>query len=71
MACRLFGAKPLAEPVLVHCQYEPWYETSVKFEQNEKKKFHSENVFENVICKMVSNLFRGNELIKSVKPGDV
>ena len=32
MACRLFGAKPLPEPVLTYCQVDPCEQTSVKFE---------------------------------------
>ena len=31
MACRLFGAKPLSEPMLDYCQLEPWEQTLVKF----------------------------------------
>ena len=32
MACRLFGAKPLPEPMLVYCQLDSWEQISVKFE---------------------------------------
>ena len=32
MACRLFGAKPLPEPMLPYCQLDFWEHTSVKFE---------------------------------------
>ena len=32
MACRLFGAKPLPEPMLVYCQLDSWKQVSVKFE---------------------------------------
>ena len=31
MACRLFGAKPLSEPKLEHCQLNPWEQISAKF----------------------------------------
>ena len=31
MACRLFGAKPLSEPVLGYCWLDPSEQTSVKF----------------------------------------
>ena len=34
MACRLFGAKPLPEPTLTYCQWDPWEQTPVKFELN-------------------------------------
>ena len=32
MACRLFGAKPLPEPMLAYCQLDLWEQISVKFE---------------------------------------
>ena len=32
MACRLFGAKPLPEIMLVYCQLHSWKQISVKFE---------------------------------------
>ena len=32
MACRLFGAKPLSEPMLEYRQLGPWEQVSVKFE---------------------------------------
>ena len=32
MACRLFGAKPLPEPMLVYCQLDSWEQVSVKLE---------------------------------------
>ena len=31
MACRLFGAKPLSQPMLRYCQLDPWEQTLVKF----------------------------------------
>ena len=30
LACRLFGAKPLPEPMLVYCQLDSWEQISVK-----------------------------------------
>ena len=33
MACRLFGAKPLPEPMLVYCQLESWKQLSVIFKE--------------------------------------
>ena len=32
MACRLFGAKPLPEPMLAYCQLDSWEHISVTFE---------------------------------------
>ena len=40
MACRLFGAKPLPEPMLPYCQLDYWEQNSVKFEW-EFPQFHS------------------------------
>ena len=40
MACRLFGAKPLPEPMLAYCQLDSWEQISVKFE-SEFHHFHS------------------------------
>ena len=40
MACRLFGAKPLPEPLLTYCQLDSQEQTSVKFE-SQNKTFHS------------------------------
>ena len=39
IACRLFGAKPLPEPMLAYCQLESWEQISVKFE-SEFYHFH-------------------------------
>ena len=40
MACRLFGTKPLPEPMLVYFQLYSWEQVSVKFE-SEFYPFHS------------------------------
>ena len=32
MACCLFGAKPLPEPMLTYCQLDSWEQISVKIE---------------------------------------
>ena len=45
LACRLFGAKSLSERVLAYCQFDPWDQTTVKFE-SKYKTFHSRNAFE-------------------------
>ena len=46
MACRLFGAKPLPEPMLVYCHLDSWEQISVKLE-SEFYQFHSRKC----ICK--------------------
>ena len=61
MACRLFGAKPLPEPMLTFCQLDPQEQTSVKFEST---KFPTgEIAFEKVVYEMVAILSRGYELM--------
>ena len=40
MAYRLFGTKPLPEPI--HCQLDPWEPNSLEFES---KRFFHENAF--------------------------
>ena len=40
MVCRLFGDKPLPEPMLAYCQMDSWEQISVKFEL-EFYHFHS------------------------------
>ena len=48
MGCRMFGAKPLSEPMLDYCQVVE--QISVKLESN--TIFSQENASENVVCKM-------------------
>ena len=40
MACRLYGTKPLPEPMLAYCQLDSWEQISAKFE-SEFYHFHS------------------------------
>ena len=46
MACGLFGAKPLFDPMLVYCQLDHWEQISVTF-LSKYKIFIQENAFEN------------------------
>ena len=39
MACRLFDAKPLSEPMLPYCQLDPKEHISIKFHLKFKRKF--------------------------------
>ena len=41
MACRLFGANPLSEPMLEYCYFDPQEQTSVKY-SSKYKTFHSQ-----------------------------
>ena len=47
MACRLFGAKPLPEPLLAYCQLDSWKQISLEFE-SEFYHFNSEKVHLNL-----------------------
>ena len=58
MACRLFGAKPLSEPMLDYWQLDPWEEISLKFES--KYKTIHENAFEIIVCDMAAIFSRGD-----------
>ena len=51
MACHLFGAKPLPELMLTHCQLDPQEQISVKFESKYEHSIE-ENAIEHVVCKM-------------------
>ena len=66
MACRLIGAKPLSEPMLVYCWLGPWEQFSVKFDIT---IFIKENEFENVVCKIALISYQFNMLIAT--PGAV
>ena len=57
MAGRLFGAKPLSEPMLPDCQLDPKEYISEKCISN-SKVFIQENALENVICEMAAILSR-------------
>ena len=59
MACRLFGVKPLPEPMLPYCQLGPLEQTSVKFESKDRS-FYSINC--TWICPLRVTLSRGDEL---------
>ena len=59
MTCRLFGAKPLPEPLLGYCQMDSWEQISVKFE-SEIYNFNQENAFENVVCQTGRHFVQGD-----------
>ena len=58
MACRLFGAKPLPEPMMAYCQLDSWEQISVKFERNSIILIQ-ENAFENVVCQCGGHFVQG------------
>ena len=61
MACCLFGAKPLPEPMLAFDQLESWEQISVKFEF-EFYHFHSRKCIWKCCLRMAAILSRGDEL---------
>ena len=66
MACRLIGAKPLAEQILAYCQWDPSVQTSVKLES----KYIHENAFENLVWEMAAILTRGRWVKISCRQSD-
>ena len=60
MACPLFGAKPLPEPMLTYCQMDPPQQTSVNLNT---KLFINENEFENVVLEMAAIFLEGTDLM--------
>ena len=63
MACRLFGGKPLSEPMLIYRQLGLWEQTSVKSNVN-KNIFIHENAFENVVWENGGHFVQGEMVIK-------
>ena len=55
MACLLFCAGLLSNPMLGYCQLDPHEQTPLKFYQNRKLFIH-ENASENVVCEMAAVL---------------
>ena len=68
MACRLFGPKPLPEPVLAYCQLNSWEKNHWNSNRN-SIIFIQEIAFENVTCQDGDHFVQGNEfkpnLVKS------
>ena len=58
MAYRLFGAKPLPEPMLAYGQLDTWEHISVKFD-SEFYNFYSINAIEIVVCQNGGHLVQG------------
>ena len=52
MACRLFGAKLLSEPMPDYCHLSPRQQISLKFEQNTAFFLFNKMHFKNFVCKM-------------------
>ena len=65
MVCRLFGAKPLSEPMLEYCQFDPWQQASMKFQQKFNTFIHV-NAYENIVCEMAAILSRGMSYWRSM-----
>ena len=63
MACRLFGTKPLPEPMLDYCELDSCEQISVKFKSFSLKKLHLKLLSD----KMAAILSRGDELISELQ----
>ena len=55
MGCRLFGTKPISEPIMTYCQLDPRKIVEWNIIWN-SKVFIQENAFENVVWKMAAIL---------------
>ena len=68
MTCRLFGAKPLSEPMVVYYELLPWKQTSVNFEKD-----HHDDVIKWKIFRVTGHLcgeFIGPRWIPCTKASD-
>ena len=59
MACRLFGAKPLPEPMLFYWQLDSWEQISVKFESRFYHFCSRKCIWKCCLPKMMAILSRG------------
>ena len=57
MACRLCGARPLSEQMIMNDQLDTWRQSSWWGLNQTGKIFIHENAFENISCKMAAVLF--------------
>ena len=58
MACCLLCTKPLPEPIVIHCQLDP-YMNKLQWNSNQNTKIYiEENAFQNVVFKMAAILFQ-------------
>ena len=68
MACRLFGAKPLSEPMIPYCELSPWEHMSVKFELKYNiirlMKMHLKMSSEQIMTAILSRL----QCVNSLRP---
>ena len=58
MLCRLFGAKPLPEPVLTYSQLSPYRNKLQWYLYQYLNIFIEENAFDNVLCKISAILYQ-------------
>ena len=54
MACRLFGAKPLSEPIMIY--FQSLYRSILMKIIWNSKVFIKETAFENIVCEMAAIL---------------
>ena len=61
MACRLFGAEPLPEPMLAYCQLDSWEQIPVISNRN-SIIFIRKNAFEIIVCQYGGHSVQEDEL---------
>ena len=66
MACRLLGAKPLPEAILVYCQFDSWEQVSVKLESEFLSSSFKKMHLKMLSAKMAAILSRGDDLKKGI-----
>ena len=53
MACHPFSDKPLPEAMVTYCNLDPWEQIIGKLIQYKSLHTHTQNEFENDVCKKV------------------
>ena len=67
IACRLFGAKPLAEPMMTYCQLDNWEQSSANFSLK-LKYFHWQKLRLNMSSAEVAAILSWPQCVKTVVP---
>ena len=63
MACHLFGAKPLPEPIEAYCQWNSTTKGQWNINKNQQTSF-KENVYKNAVCNMAAFCRRPKVLMR-------
>ena len=74
MACRLLGANPLSEPMMIYCHLDLKEHISMKYDFEIQKFSLKKNAFENIVCEMATLLSQPQcvqQLVQSNNKGNV